>query len=127
MGDDINFKTKYLMYKAKYLSLKNNSNQKGGGDDVEFDKNNTLEVLLFKSNMCGHCVSFVPTWEKLQNKYKSNKRYNFITYDAQKNSEKLDEYGIEGIPTIYLQQDNKKLMHEGKRDMETLSKLLDDN
>ena len=118
MTDDINFKTKYLMYKAKYLNIKNNLNtsskQKGGGEKDT--------IILFKSENCGHCTKFKPTWNALKNKYANN--LNFIEYDYQNNPDKMKEFNIQGVPTIYRQSGDKKYMFEGERDLDNLIAFL---
>ena len=111
--EDINFKTKYLMYKAKYLDLKKKLNQNGGGKD---------DIILFKSERCGHCIRFKPTWEALKNKYSG--KHNFITYDHNKNLDKITEFNIEGFPTIYRISGENKYIFEGERNIENLIAFL---
>lgn len=111
--DDIDFKTKYLMYKSKYLNLKNNMKQSGGGKD---------NIILFKSENCGHCQRFKPTWNILQQQFAGN--HNFITYDYKENPEKIEEYKIEGFPTIYRESGNNKYIFEGERNIDNLISFL---
>ena len=114
--DDIDFKTKYLMYKAKYLNLKNKVikvDQKGGSDGV-------IDVILFKGEHCGYCKKFLPTWNALQKSLVSNKRYNFITYDNELNKEMFEKYDINGVPTIYLKQGDTTRLYDGERDLDSL-------
>ena len=115
--DDIDFKTKYLMYKMKYLGLKNNKNQSGGGDSNEKD-----DIILFKSEDCGHCKRFKPTWEALQKKYIG--KHNFITYDYKENPEKIEEFDVNGFPTIYRVSGENKYIFEGERDIDNLMAFL---
>ena len=89
--DDIDFKTKYLMYKAKYLNLKNNRTQSGGGN------NNKDDVILFKSEDCGHCKD-LKTWEALQKQFAG--KHNFITYDYKENPEKMEEFNMKDFNYI---------------------------
>ena len=123
MSDDIGFKTKYLMYKAKYLSLKNKSTiertnlkQTGGGENSKDD------IILFKSENCGHCKRFKPTWEALQKQFTG--RHNFITYDYEENPDKMKEFNINGVPTIYRISGENKYMFEGERDLDNLVAFL---
>jgi thiol-disulfide isomerase/thioredoxin len=119
--DDIDFKTKYLMYKAKYLSLKNKSTleptkQTGGGENSKDD------IILFKSENCGHCKRFKPTWEVLEKQFTC--KHNFITYDYEKNPDKMKEFNINGVPTIYRISGENKYMFEGERDLDNLVAFL---
>lgn len=115
--DDIDFKTKYLMYKAKYLDLKKNKKQTGGGSSDNKDN-----IILFKSENCGYCQKFKPTWEALQKQFAG--KHNFITYDYEENPEKIKEYNIEGFPTIYRVNGNNKYIFEGDRDPDNLIAFL---
>ena len=114
--DDIDFKTKYLMYKMKYLDLKINKKQSGGGDNKKDD------IILFKSENCGHCQRFKPTWEALQKKYTGV--HNFITYDYKENPEKIEEFNIDGFPTIYRISSDNKYIFEGERNVDNLIAFL---
>ena len=57
----VDYTTKYLKYKKKYLNLKKNINISGGG---------LKEVILFKASWCGHCKNFIPIWDSMKKKYK---------------------------------------------------------
>lgn len=114
--DDLNFKTKYLMYKAKYLSLKKNMNQNGGGNSKD-------DVILFKSKNCGHCIDFLPKWETLQKQFTGV--HNFITYEASDVSkEKLEEFEIEGVPSLFRVSENRREEFRGERDLDSLIAFL---
>ena len=115
MSDTLDFKTKYLMYKAKYINLK--KQQKGGGDDK-------IDIILFKGEYCGHCKRFMPVWNTLNKYYVNDSRYNFLTYDAEKNKDIFNQYKIDGVPTIYVLKGNDKKMYDGPRDLDSLKSFL---
>jgi len=115
MSEEIDFKTKYLIYKSKYINLKKN-NQIGGNNE------NKDNIILFKSENCGHCTKFMPTWNILKNKYSS--KHNFITYDNNTNPDKMKEYDIEGVPTIYREKGNNKYIFTGERNIDNLIAFL---
>jgi thiol-disulfide isomerase/thioredoxin len=106
---------KYLKYKNKYCSLKNSlhlnqlnhSNQSGGG-------NTGINIILFKAEWCGHCTKLKPTWDKIQDKY--NKKFNFITFDADKNRNEFDKYKVDAFPTIIIEDGVHKKEYQGDRD-----------
>jgi len=110
------YSQKYLKYKAKYINLKNKSRKSmsGGGN---------INVILFKADWCGHCKSFKPTWEAVSKHYKE--KYNFITYDADKNLDKLKEYKVDSFPTILLKKDSDLIPYNGDRSFEDFNSFLE--
>ena len=106
---------KYNKYKQKYLELKYN-NQYGGS---------LKEVMLFKADWCPHCNNFSSSWKEIQNKYK--KKYKFITYDSDENKEKMQEYSIEGFPTIMMKNGNKLIEHQGPADLKHVIDFIENN
>lgn len=128
-SQNIDFKKKYLKYKEKYLALKkladkmdanNNVSVMVGGGNETVDK---VDVFLFKAEWCGHCKAFKPTWENLQNKY--NNKYNFHTYDNDKNEKEMVEWEIRGFPTIIAKKGDLATEYRGPRDEESLLNFFD--
>ena len=119
--DDNSLYNKYIKYKVKYNLLKNKSLQKEtfqkGGNE------NKPDLYLFKAKWCGHCKNFLPTWEALSNKY--NKKINFITYDSEKNKKEMEEWKIEGFPTIIYRKDNVAQEYKGDRDIDSLINFIE--
>jgi thiol-disulfide isomerase/thioredoxin len=117
-----NYKIKYEKYKAKYVNLKqqlNSNNEMTGGNNKV---NNKVDIILFKAEWCGHCVKLKPTWEKLEEKF--NNKFNFITYDADKDTKLFEKYKVEAFPTIIIQDGSHKKEYDGPRDMESLESLF---
>ncbi len=110
------YEYEYYKYKTKYINLKKklNNEMTGGG--------NKVDVILFKAEWCGHCVKLKPTWGKLQEKF--NKKFNFITYDADKDTKIFEKYKVDAFPTIILQDGEHKKEYDGPRDMESLESLF---
>lgn len=108
---------KYIKYKTKYFNLKAGlvNTQIGGLHDM-------ADVMLFKAEWCGHCKQFKPTWDKLQSVF--NKKFNFITYDSDKDTDMLKKYNIDGFPTIIIKNGSDLMPYEGGRDIETLTDYL---
>lgn len=105
--------SKYLKYKAKYIELKQKQEMKrvqaGGGK---------IDVMLFKAEWCGHCKNFKPTWNKLEELY--GKKYNFITYDADKNEKEIAQWEIRGFPTLMIKNGKEAVEYRGSRDIDSL-------
>uniref|UniRef100_A0A6C0HW41 Thioredoxin domain-containing protein n=1 Tax=viral metagenome TaxID=1070528 RepID=A0A6C0HW41_9ZZZZ len=110
------YTTKYLKYKAKYVNLKNslNKSMSGGG--------NKIQILLFKADWCGHCKTFKPTWEALSKQY--NTKYEFITYDADKERDKFEKYKVDSFPTIKIKNGDDIIDYDGERSVEGLTALF---
>ena len=105
--EDIYFQ-KYLKYKNKYITLKKSQKQSQSGGGKKEDKR---EVYLFKADWCPHCIGFKPDWEKLQKNL--GQKYKFITYDGDKNKDKVSEWKVEGFPTIIVKRGNEALEYLG--------------
>jgi thiol-disulfide isomerase/thioredoxin len=142
MTDELDFKTKYLKYKVKYLKLKNqiggNQSDNNQSDSYQSDNNKSnnnksdnnqsdnkkIDVILFKSDSCGHCINFLPTWKTLQKKFVGNSKYNFITYDSKINKDKFEENNINSIPEIYLKKGKLTEYYSGGRDYKSIFDYL---
>ncbi len=111
-----NYKHLYEKYKVKYLNLKNqlNNEMSGGGKKVD--------IILFKADWCGHCIKLKPIWEKVKEKF--NNKFNFITYDADKNTELFEKYQVDAFPTIIIQDGEHKKEYDGPRDINSLESLF---
>jgi thioredoxin-like negative regulator of GroEL len=118
-----NYELKYLKYKAKYVSLKNNKSRHsrhsmtGGG--------NKKQVMLFKADWCGHCTKFKSTWDAISNQY--NNKYDFITYDVDKQRKVFEEYKVDSFPTLILKNNNEIINYNGDRSVDDLKQFLDSN
>lgn len=124
MDYDDNIHLKYLKYKNKYLRLKkvfdNIKSRKvdfqyGGGED-------TVELMLFKAEWCGHCKNFLPVWNTLQKDY--GNKYTFTTYDLDNDKEVFDKWEIKGYPTLIINNRGKLMDYNGPREMEDMIDLM---
>lgn len=121
----MDFYKKYLKYKSKYLNLVNTKNQKiqmGGAKASNDDK---TTIYLFKAEWCPHCVSFKKTWKDLQEIYKN--KYNFVTYDSDKDKVIIEKWKISGFPTIMKKQGNNVKEYVGPRDEESVKTFIESN
>ncbi|KAF3687863.1 Protein disulfide-isomerase A2 [Channa argus] len=75
---------------------------------------------------CGHCKELAPIWEQLGEKYSDHENIIIAKMDATANE--VESIVIQGFPTLrYFPADSKEVIdYTGKRDLETLSKFLDD-
>jgi thiol-disulfide isomerase/thioredoxin len=93
---------------------------------------NTAELLFFYANWCPHCKAAKPIWNDLKTEYE-NKTINgykvvFTEIDCSEETaevEKLmNQYNIEGYPTIKLIKDGQVIEYDAKPSKETLTKFL---
>lgn len=98
--------------------------------DRQGDK--TAELLFFFAEWCPHCKVAKPIWNELSEEY-DNKAINgykvtFTTVDCTQESaevEKLmNQYSVEGYPTIKLLKDGQIVEYDAKPSKETLIKFL---
>jgi thioredoxin-like negative regulator of GroEL len=130
----MDYNTKYLKYKEKYLALQKEYNEliakknmKGGNampvnTEKKSPNNSKSTVILFKADWCGHCKTFKPTWEKISEIY--NKKFNFVTYDADKQTEKFKEYKVDAFPTVLVKNGNNLMSYEGDRSFDDLNNFI---
>jgi thiol-disulfide isomerase/thioredoxin len=126
----MDYNTKYLKYKEKYLVLQKEYIQllktKGmtGGDgnqisgmiitgEKKLPDDTKVMVILFKADWCGHCKHFKPTWEKISETY--NKKFNFVVYDADTQTDKFKEYKVDAFPTVLVKNGSNIIPYEGDR------------
>jgi len=123
---NIDYDSKYLKYKQKYIELKKYEaqlikegklNADGSLKTQAGGSKATPVISLYKAEWCGHCKTFAPVWNELQ---KKNKHIKFETYDSDKHKDIMKERKIEGFPSIHINGNN----YNGARDFETLDRLL---
>lgn len=92
----------------------------------------TAELLFFYADWCPHCKAAKPVWNNLKSEYE-DKTINgykviFTEIDCSEESpevEKLmNQYNVEGYPTIKLLKDGQVIEYDAKPSQETLTKFL---
>jgi protein disulfide-isomerase len=113
--DEINQElfNKYLLYKKKYLKKKM-SKMSGGSSEKE--------LILFKASWCGHCKKFLPVWNNITND--SNLNVKFTTYDSDEHKNEMQNYKIEGYPTILYKVNNQLIEYVGSRDEQSVKDFI---
>lgn len=119
----------YFYYVVPSLNPKyepNNEPPRGGGSS------NKAELLFFNADWCPHCKAAKPIWNDLKSEYE-NKTINgyqviFTDVDCSEETtevEKLmNQYSVEGYPTIKLVKDGQVIEYDAKPSKETLTKFL---
>lgn len=112
--------------KPKY---KPNSEHISGGDS---DATNEAEILFFYADWCPHCKTAKPIWNDLKSEYQNKTihgyRVIFTEINCSEESaevEKLmNQYNVEGYPTIKLLKDGQVIEYDAKPSRDTLTQFL---
>ncbi|KAK2097160.1 Protein disulfide-isomerase A2 [Saguinus oedipus] len=94
-------------------------------EQVAFDETKNVFVKFY-APWCTHCKEMAPAWEALAEKYKDHEDIIIAELDATANE--LDAFAVHGFPTLkYFPAGpgRKVIEYRSTRDLETLSKFLD--
>lgn len=95
-------------------------------------QSSTAELLFFYADWCPHCKAAKPIWTELKTEYQ-NKTINgyqviFTEIDCTTESDETDkmmnQYNVEGYPTIKLLKDGQVIEYDAKPSKETLTQFL---
>ena len=120
----------YFYYLAPQMNAqyKPNSEQVGTGSD---DSKNA-ELLFFYADWCPHCKTAKPIWNDLKSEYQ-NKTINgyrvvFTEVNCSEETAEVDkmmnQYNIEGYPTLKLIKDGQVIEYDAKPSKDTLTQVL---
>jgi len=123
-----------LFYYFYYIAPSSKSTYQANSEHVEKDgsNGNTAELMFFYADWCPHCKAAKPIMNDLKAEYE-NKTVNgykliFTDIDCSEETaevEKLmNQYNIEGYPTIKLIKDGQVIEYDAKPSKETLTKFL---
>ena len=104
------------------------------GEHVELGATDdkSAELLFFYAEWCPHCKTAKPIWEELQSEYK-NKTINgyHVVFTEVNCSEEtaevermMNQYSVEGYPTIKLLKDGQIIEYDAKPSRDTLVQFL---
>jgi len=111
--------------KAKYQPNSENVPESGGNG-------NTAELLFFYAEWCPHCKTAKPIWNDLKSEYE-NKTINgykvvFTEINCSEETAEVEkmmnQYNVEGYPTIKLLKDGQVIEYDAKPSKDTLVQFL---
>ena len=90
------------------------------------------ELLLFYADWCPHCKTAKPIWNELKDEYqdKTINGYSVVftevncTTETAEVEKMMNQYKVEGFPTIKLLKDGQVVEYDAKPTKETLSQFL---
>jgi len=118
----------YYIYPNSQIKYKPNNEK----ITSQAENNQTAELLFFYANWCPHCKSAKPIWDDLKTEYE-NKTINgykiiFTEIDCSQETTEVDkmmnQYNVEGYPTIKLLKDGQVIEYDAKPSKSTLEQFL---
>ena len=117
-----------------YVSPKMNTKYHANSEQVPigYGNGNNAELLFFYADWCPHCKSAKPIWNEIKSEYE-NKLMNgykvsFTEINCSEETAEVDklmnQYNVEGYPTIKLIKDGQVIEYDAKPTKETLTQFL---
>jgi thiol-disulfide isomerase/thioredoxin len=127
------FTTLAGFYYFYYVAPKNKAKYYPNSENVPLSgENNQAELLFFYADWCPHCKTAKPIWNDLKLEYQ-NKTINgykilFTEVNCSEETAEVDkmmnQYSVEGYPTIKLLKDGQVIEYDAKPSKETLTQFL---
>jgi thiol-disulfide isomerase/thioredoxin len=120
----------YYQYVKPYLNSTYTANrEKKQGED---GATNEAELMFFYTDWCPHCKTAKPEWEKVKSQYNGKIINGYTvtftevncTTETQQIQQMVDQYKIEGYPTIKLVKGNQVVDFDAKPTQQSLSQFL---
>lgn len=121
-------------YYYYYVYSKSNAQYQANNEHSSHDLNNgkEAELLFFFADWCPHCKVAKPIWNDLKAEYE-NKTINgyhiiFTEINCSEETAEVDkmmnQYNVEGYPTIKLLKDGQVIEYDAKPSKDTLNQFL---
>ncbi len=136
IGAVILFSILAAVYYFYYVAPQNKAQYKANSEHLMKDNDSSTsksaELLFFFADWCPHCKSAKPIWNDIKSEYE-NKTINgykivFTEVDCSEETSEVEklmnQYNVEGYPTIKLIKDGQVIEYDAKPSKETLTKFL---
>jgi thiol-disulfide isomerase/thioredoxin len=122
------------LYYYYYIAPKMKAQYHPNSEQVPLGTNtgNSAELLFFYADWCPHCKTAKPIWNDLKSEYenKTINGYKVIFTDINCSEETaevdkmMNQYSVEGYPTIKLLKDGQIIEYDAKPSKDTLTQFL---
>lgn len=123
-----------IYYYSTYVAPKLNPTFSANNEEMNGTNGATkeAELLLFYADWCPHCKTAKPIWYELEDEYK-NKTINGYkvvfteincTNETDEVEKMMNQYKVEGFPTIKMLKDGQVIEYDAKPTKETLVEFL---
>jgi thiol-disulfide isomerase/thioredoxin len=123
-----------MYYGYKYLTKKFKVGYKENSEHVPVDgvSSNECEIMIFSTSWCPHCKAAKPIWEEVKAEYKGKTVNGYTihftevdcTNESPDVSKLMDQYKIEGFPTIKLIKNGQVIEFDAKVTKANLEQFL---
>jgi len=123
-----------IYYGYKYLTKKYSVGYKANSEHIPVDgvSGNEAELMLFGTNWCPHCKAAKPIWEEVTNQYKGKtvNGYKIVftevdcTNESPNVTKLMDQFKIEGFPTIKLLKNGQVIEFDAKVTKDNLKQFI---
>jgi thiol-disulfide isomerase/thioredoxin len=89
-----------------------------------------IKITLFHADWCGHCVDFMPTWERMKKDKNARKNIEFEEYEAAtlpdlpEETRTVDGEKIDGFPTIKITINDNEYNYMGNRSSDDIYEFI---
>ena len=122
----------YFYYVAPQIKAQYKANSEHLMKDNDSSTSKSAELLFFFADWCPHCKSAKPIWNDLKAEYenKTINGYKVVFTDVNCSEETaevdkmMNQYNVEGYPTIKLLKDGQVIEYDAKPSKDTLNQFL---
>lgn len=118
--------TRYVKNKNNYSYYEGYSNAPNSGSAEP----PVATIRMFKVDWCPHCKKALPEFQAIQDQYNgqvvNGHKLAFVVVDGEDpaNEDLVNQFKVQGYPTVVLTKDGKNIEYDAKVDRATLEKFI---
>ena len=117
----------YFLYYLFMLSVKSRPIE-----GLENNGDKSVELILFHVDWCPHCKTAKPVWDQVKSEYNGTTKNGYkivftdinCTDETAETDRMMNQYKIEGYPTIKMLKDGQVIEFDAKPSQDSLIKFL---